>query len=125
MIQSCRVSFFIVGALICSGATHAQYAGSSANQPSVGSRSGDDAAASGEIRLTPEEVQGYIAIKGQAERRVKPTEIRLVVAVTEEAARPADCYRQLADRIQGVKTSWINAGISPDKIVDDFIAMLP
>ncbi len=48
-------------------------------------------AANGLQTLSPEVVQGYITIDGQAELRVRPTEIRVVLAVTAEGKPPAEC----------------------------------
>ena len=75
--------------------------------------------------ISPEVVQGYIAIDGQAELRVKPTQIRVVMAVTAEGTTPADCKRQVADRITTLATAWRKMGISQENIVEDFIAVLP
>jgi uncharacterized protein YggE len=77
------------------------------------------------IRLKPEEVKGFISIQGQAEQRVKPTEIRMVIAVTAEAKNPAECNQVLFSKLDAVKAAWSQAGIPEDRIVDDFIAMLP
>jgi uncharacterized protein YggE len=75
--------------------------------------------------LSPEVVQGYITIDGQAELRVKPTEIRVVLAVTAEGKTPAECQRLVSDRVKTLTAAWQEMGISREDIVEDFIAVLP
>ncbi|MCH8044029.1 MAG: SIMPL domain-containing protein [Planctomycetes bacterium] len=82
-------------------------------------------AASGLPELAPDVVQGYIIIEGQAELRVKPTEIRIVLAVTSEAKTPAECKRLVSEKIGALKAAWKKTGIADEDIVEDFIAVLP
>lgn len=80
---------------------------------------------SGLAPLNPEVAQGYITIEGQAELRVKPTEIRVVLAVTAEGKTPSECKRKVSDTIKSLTTAWMAAGVAQESIVEDFIAVLP
>ncbi len=75
--------------------------------------------------LTPEVAQSYITIDGQAELRVAPTRIRVVLAVTAEGKSPAECKRQVGVRIKALTSAWRESGIASEDIVEDFIAVLP
>lgn len=75
--------------------------------------------------LAPEVAAAYITIDGQAEVRVKPTEIRVVLAVTAEGETPAQCTRSVKETIKNLTSQWGRSGISKQSIVEDFIAILP
>ena len=75
--------------------------------------------------LDPEVAQGYITIEGQAELRVKPTEIRVVLAVTAEGKTPSECKRKVTETIKLLTAAWMEDGIAQQSIVEDFIAVLP
>lgn len=75
--------------------------------------------------LNPEVAQGYITIEGKAELRVKPTEIRIVLAVTAEGKTPSECKRKVSDTIKLLTAAWQKNGIAQENIVEDFIAVLP
>ncbi len=75
--------------------------------------------------LAPEVVQGYITIDGKAEVRVKPTEIRIVLAVTGEGKTPGDCQNLVETKVETLRDAWIKMGVAAENIVDDFIAVLP
>lgn len=75
--------------------------------------------------LTRDVVEGFIAIDGRAEMRVKPTEIRIVLAVTSEGVSAHECQTVVQDTMTKLKTSWSKLGIPQEKIVEDFIAVLP
>ncbi len=62
--------------------------------------------------LAPDVAQGYIIIEGQAELRVKPTEIRIVLAVTSEAKTSAECKRLVSEKIGLLKAAWKKMGIA-------------
>ncbi len=76
-------------------------------------------------QLDPEVVQSHIAIDGRAEVRVRPTEIRIVMAVIGEGDDAQTCRRSVDAIVGQLKQAWIESGIKPQSIVEDFIAMLP
>jgi uncharacterized protein YggE len=75
--------------------------------------------------LDRETVEGYIAIEGRAEVRVRPTDVRMVLAVTSEAETAQKCQQAIDATIDRLKVAWSKAGIGPEKINVDFIAVLP
>ena len=75
--------------------------------------------------LTSEVVQSYIRIDGQAELRVEPTRVRVVLAVTAEGKTPAECNQLVSERIEALTTALRKTGIPQEDIVEDFIAVLP
>ncbi len=75
--------------------------------------------------LTPEVAQGYITIDGQVELRVKPTEIRVVLAVIAEGKTPGECKQLVDDKIKSLTAGWREMGIARNDIVEDFISVLP
>jgi uncharacterized protein YggE len=75
--------------------------------------------------LDPAVAEGYITIEGRAEVRVKPTDIRVVLAVTSEAETAEKCQQAINTSIDRLKEAWSRIGIGPEKIVVDFIAVLP
>jgi len=97
----------------------------SGSRGAVGGGSDQTHESSGLAPLDPEVAQGYITIEGQAELRVKPTEIRVVLAVTAEGKTPSECKRKVSDTIKSLTAAWMEAGIAQESIVEDFIAVLP
>lgn len=94
----------------------------------AGSRGGvvnNLAANSGIPAMTPEVVQGFITVDGKAELRVKPTKIRIVIAVSAEADTPQNCQAKMEQKIASLKLGWQQLGIRESDVVDDFIAVLP
>ncbi len=87
--------------------------------------SSDESMSYGDPPLSPETAQGYITIAGQAEIRVKPSEIRVVLAITAEGTTPAQCKQQVGSTLQSLNEAWKAIGIPQEKIVEDFIAVLP
>jgi uncharacterized protein YggE len=79
----------------------------------------------GLARLEPEVVESHIAIDGRAEVRVQPTEIRVVLAVTGDGDDAQTCRRTVDGGVQQLKQAWVESGIEPRNIVEDFIAVLP
>ncbi len=75
--------------------------------------------------LEREVVEGFIAIDGRAEVRVRPTEIRIVLAVTGEGATARECSSLINETMIKLKKSWMEMGIPAENIVEDFIAVLP
>ncbi len=75
--------------------------------------------------LKSEVVEAFIAIDGRAEVRVRPTEIRIVLAVTSEGPTARECHTLINETIGKLKKSWSEMGIPAESIVEDFIAVLP
>jgi uncharacterized protein YggE len=75
--------------------------------------------------LEPKVAEGYITIDGRAELRLPPTDIRMVLAVTSEAETAARCQQSIDTTVAHLKAAWSKIGIGPEKIVVDFIAILP
>lgn len=75
--------------------------------------------------LTKEVAESFISIEGKAEVRVKPTELRIVLAVTAEGETAIDCQKGVDATLAKLKTSWAKLKIPPEAIVVDFIAVLP
>jgi uncharacterized protein YggE len=69
--------------------------------------------------------EGYMTVEGRAEVRVKPTEIRVVLAVTSEAETAQKCRQAVETTVEHLKAAWTKMGIAPGNIVVDFIAILP
>ena len=102
---------------------HAQFAGS---------RGGNDDA-SGQMAdrsfdpppLDPKVAVSYITLDGRAEVRVRPSEIRIVLAVTAEAETAQKCQASVNGTIVRLKAAWAKANVPPENIFVDFIAVLP
>ena len=75
--------------------------------------------------LSKEVAESFISIEGKAEVRVKPTELRIVLAVTAEGETAIDCQKGVDATLANLKTAWAKIKIPPEAIVVDFIAMLP
>lgn len=76
-------------------------------------------------RLDRDIAEGYIAIDGRAEVRVRPTEIRIVLAVTSEGETAQRCRQSIEATVKELRTAWSKLKIAPENIVEDFIAVLP
>lgn len=72
-----------------------------------------------------DEAQHFITVDGAAEIRVKPTEIRLVLAAVAEAPTAHECQQQAAALVDVIRRGWLNQGIKQDDVFEDFIAILP
>jgi len=95
-----------------------------------GSRAGNEAAdQSGHMLdlppLDPKVAASYITLDGRAEIRLRPSEIRVVLAVTAEAETAEKCQQSIKATIERLKTAWAKLSIPPKDIVVDFIAVLP
>ena len=66
-----------------------------------------------------------IEVHGSAVIRLKPEKVRVVLAVFTEADKPEDCHAQNIAAVKKVRDAWRTIGIEDDKVVEDFIAMLP
>jgi uncharacterized protein YggE len=75
--------------------------------------------------LDPKVAEGYITVDGRAEVRVRPTDIRMVLAVTSEAETAQKCQQSIDATIDRLKGAWSKMGIASERIVVDFIAVLP
>jgi len=75
--------------------------------------------------LDREVAESYITIDGRAEIRVRPTEIRMVLAVTSEGETAQVCQQTIATTVERLKAAWSKLEIAPENIVEDFIAILP
>ncbi len=69
--------------------------------------------------------EGFITIDGRAEVRVRPTEIRVVLAVTSEAETAQECQQSIEATIGRLRAAWSKLEVAPQNIVEDFIAVLP
>jgi len=119
MFRIDRAFLFVGLVLLPLSAVSAQLSGSR------GGVSGGARPVHGLQNLSPEVAQGYITIEGQVELRVKPTEIRVVLAVTAEGKTPSECKQLVGDKIKSLTTAWRAMGIAQDNIVEDFISVLP
>jgi uncharacterized protein YggE len=75
--------------------------------------------------LQPPIAEGYITIEGRAEVRVRPTDVRVVLAVTSEGETAPKCQQTTDTAIDRLRATWSKMGIGPDRVVVDFIAVLP
>lgn len=75
--------------------------------------------------LSPEVARAYIAIEGQAELRVAPTEIRIVMAITGEGETAEQCQAATDATVERLRSAWLKMGVPESAIVEDFIAVLP
>ncbi len=76
-------------------------------------------------QLDRDVVESFIAIDGRAEVRVRPTQLRIVLAVSSEGPTAQECQRIAQETVAGLKNRWLKLQIPPDSIVEDFIAVLP
>ncbi len=75
--------------------------------------------------LDPKVAVSYITLDGRAEARVRPSEIRIVLAVTAEADSAAKCQQSVNGTIDRLKAAWTKMNVPPENIFVDFIAVLP
>jgi len=75
--------------------------------------------------LTPLEVATIISIDGTADLRVKPEEIRVVLAIIAEGETAQECQDEIAEQIEKVVEAWREMKIAEENIVEDFINVLP
>jgi len=94
---------------------------------SLGSRGGeaDPRLAVSAGRPDHHAVENYITVTGTAEVRVKPTRIRVVLAVNSHDPDPARCQRLNHERRDALVQALEGAGVARDRIHVDFISMLP
>jgi uncharacterized protein YggE len=70
-------------------------------------------------------VESFITIDGRAEIRVRPTEMRLVLAVTSEGTTAEESQQAVGATIAQLKAAWANLHIPAEDVVEDFVAVLP
>src|SRR5262249_41709924 len=73
----------------------------------------------------PVAAERLITVEGVAEVRVDATEMRLVFAVTVAAPTAAECQKSGDQRVRAVLDALAPAGVKPDAMDVDFIAILP
>jgi uncharacterized protein YggE len=115
-----RLSLLFIFAFLCLPASFAlaQHGGARAGM--------DFQAGVSDLPLLEREVaEGYIAIDGRAEMRVRPTALRAVLAVIAEAESADACQKLVEATVARVTAAWAKLGVPPEKIHADFIAVLP
>ena len=75
--------------------------------------------------LDHEAIENYITIVGRAEIRVKPSAIRVIMAVTSQGATAAECMQANQEKEKALTEALAKLGVPPDKLFMDFISMLP
>ncbi len=73
----------------------------------------------------PATIGEFILVEGSAEMRVDPTEARVVLAIISEGADPAACRQGNAQRLEALRAALQDAGVAPDCVFVDFIALTP
>ena len=56
---------------------------------------------------------------------MRPTDVRVVLAVTSEGETAPECQQTIDAAIDGLRAAWSKMGIEPERVVVDFIAVLP
>ena len=69
--------------------------------------------------------QSSIMVQGKSVMSVKPTSIRIVLALTFEGLSSSECEAGMEEKIARLRPVWNEAGIADEKIVEDFISILP
>ncbi len=122
-----RARFYLAGLLLLVGlpmaAALAQFAGSRGGVDETNHSMAGAAGAPPILR--PDMAEAYLTIDGTAEVRVRPTQIRVVLAVTSEAETAQKCQQQVNEIIARLRTAWKKIELDGDKVVEDFIAVLP
>lgn len=104
-------------------AASAQFAGS---RGGVGDSVDQAAQAGGRLPiLKPDVAEAYITIDGSAEVRVRPTQIRVVLAITSEADTAQLCHQVVNEQIADLRAAWKKLELGGESVVEDFIAVLP
>lgn len=102
------------------------------NAQSSGSRGGVNSYPYGQSRqptgpayVVDQRIEDYIKVDAKVEIRVKPDQIRIVLAVSENAKTAPECEEKVFSKVEKLKTAFTELGVKPEDIVDDFIAVLP
>jgi uncharacterized protein YggE len=131
MMKTARTSVLVIGsltAIMIAVAIAARLPGQGG-----GSRAGAHAAATfpGQPVATPsasldhEAIESNIAIVGTAEIRVKPTAVRVIMALTSQGATAEECMQANGEKEKALTEAWSKLGVPEDKVFLDFISMLP
>ena len=96
-----------------------------ANAQMSGNRATDLAASRALPQLSVSAANSHIAIEGTCQKRVTPTSIRLIWAVTAEEKDAADCRKSTQAKIAKTTASLAAARVGKDKIYEDFISAIP
>ena len=94
----------------------------------VGSRGGvfgADLDSTLQSEMTPELAQSVVIVEGSAVESVKPSQIRIILALTFEGMSSRECKTGVEEKIAQLRPLWKQAGLADDKIVEDFISILP
>ena len=76
-------------------------------------------------QLSVAAANSHIAIEGTCQKRVAPTSIRLIWAVTAEEKEAAACRKSTEARVEKITTALAALRIGKDKIFEDFISAIP
>lgn len=76
-------------------------------------------------RLPRDEAGAFVRIDGSCELRVPADGLRIVFAITSEAATASDCWKAQRERRDGFVDALRSAGLASDSVEVDFIGMLP
>jgi uncharacterized protein YggE len=101
---------------------------SQASAQLAGARGGVDPQSSGVADLPlldRQTAETYVAIDGRAEVRLRATEIRIVLAITGEGETAEACRAAVDITVARLREAWSEIGVADDRIVVDFIAVLP
>lgn len=75
--------------------------------------------------LSVAEANSHIAIEGTCQKRVTPTSIRLIWAITAEENDAAVCRKSTQAKIEKTTTALAAFRVGKDKIYEDFISAIP
>ena len=76
-------------------------------------------------KLSTDMAQSVVMVEGKSVVSIKPTAIRIVLATTFEGVSSQECKAGIEQKITQLRPLWNQAGIANDKIVEDFISILP
>ncbi len=78
-----------------------------------GSRAGVERGGTTEMlpMLSRDAIESFIAIDGRAEVRLKPTQIRIVLAVTADARTAQECQAAVKQQIDALRAGWLKLTI--------------
>jgi uncharacterized protein YggE len=108
--------WILIAALTCVPTASAQISGNRAT----------DLSSNREMsRLTVAAANSHIAIEGTCQKRVTPTSIRLIWAVTAEENDAAACRNATQARFQKTSTALAAIGVGKNRIHEDFISAIP
>lgn len=94
---------------------------------SAGSRGGVETAATTTLSAPlPDHfaAEHYITIQGSAELRIVPTEVRVVLALTNDGATAIECHEQARERVDALRAA-LQTSDAVEEFLVDFIALLP